>query len=107
MGESLPQIMLVDVKLDGKRYTDKQVKVHGMQAGESNRKKKAKAIDVTADHLNVFLQNNATAKVLVVITMHCIEDTGMFVCGGATGACDMREVRILLFVFFDCSLRRI
>lgn len=93
------QILFIDIKVDGKEYAHKRANISGMEARFSKKEKKAKPLKLTMDYLPCFLEDYPTSKVITVITTHCIEDTGEFVCGGAIGACDLHQVHIPLTSF--------
>jgi hypothetical protein len=93
------QIVFMDIPIDGKKYSSKQVNLFGVQAGVVKQQKKAKQVKMSMDEVPAFLNEYTTAKIIVVISTHCIEESGMFVCGGEKWTCEMNEVRTMPY---DC-----
>lgn len=78
------QVLLVEIKLDGKKYhADKHpATVTGMVAGSSKRGKGPGQIALSMADVMELLNANDTARMVVVLTTHCIAENGMLVWGG-------------------------
>lgn len=76
MDKMLEQVLLVQVKLDGKAYSEKHHVSFGVMPD-------GKKIVRTMKDIEAFLKRYPTARVLVVVSTHSLDD-GYFVWKGST-----------------------
>jgi hypothetical protein len=76
------QALLIKVKLDGQPYKEKQHVAINVNRPKKSTDGKMKAC--TMKQVQSFLEEHTTAKILIVVSTHCMDDSGFFVWGGSS-----------------------
>lgn len=99
-------MLLVEITLDGKGYSAKShpAAVTGMvdMSTKGSKKPKDTPLALGMEKVVELLQANCTARVVVIVSTHCMDDTGMFVWGGTreeSSVCTLHHVCIGRSIF--------